>query len=291
MKNISNKFKIESAKEYITIVIGLSLYALGWTGFLLPHEITTGGVTGIGALIFFANGTPVAVTYFLINILLLVMSVKVFGWKFSLKTIFGVFTLTFFLTIAQKLITEPLLIEEPFMATIIGGVLTGIGIGIVLTAGGSTGGTDIIALTINKYRNITPGRAMLICDMVIISASYLLFQSVEKILFGITTQIVSNFFVDFVVNGVRQSVQFLIFSKKYDEIAERINIDLHRGVTILDGIGSYSKEPVKVLVVLARKNESIKIFRIVKQTDPNAFVSQSSVIGVYGEGFDIIKSK
>jgi len=184
-----------------------------------------------------------------------------------------------------------LLIEEPFMATIIGGVLTGIGIGVVLTAGGSTGGTDIVALTINKYRNITPGRAMLICDMVIISSSYFLFQSVEKILFGITTQIVSNFFVDFVVNGVRQSVQFLIFSKKYDEIADRINYDLHRGVTILDGIGSYSKEPVKVLVVLARKNESIKIFRIVKQTDPNAFVSQSSVIGVYGEGFDIIKSK
>jgi len=288
---MSNKYRIDSFKEYLTIVIGLALYTLGWTGFLLPHEITTGGVTGIGALIFFANGTPVAVTYFLINILLLFMSVKVFGWKFSLKTIFGVFTLTFFLIVAQKLITKPLLIEEPFMATIIGGVLTGIGIGVVLTAGGSTGGTDIIALTINKYRNITPGRAMLICDMVIISSSYLLFQSVEKILFGITTQIVSNFFVDFVVNGVRQSVQFLIFSKKYDEIAERINIDLHRGVTILDGIGSYSKEPVKVLVVLARKNESIKIFRIVKQTDPNAFVSQSSVIGVYGEGFDIIKSK
>jgi len=288
---MSNKFKINSFKEYLTIVIGLALYTLGWTGFLLPHQITTGGVTGIGALIFFANGTPVAVTFFLINILLLFVSVKVFGWKFSLKTIFGVFTLTFFLTIAQKLITKPLLIEEPFMATIIGGVLTGIGIGVVLTAGGSTGGTDIIALTINKYRNITPGRAMLICDMVIIASSYFLFQSVEKILFGITTQIVSNFFVDFVVNGVRQSVQFLIFSKKYDEIAERINIDLHRGVTILDGIGSYSKEPVKVLVVLARKNESIKIFRIVKQTDPNAFVSQSSVIGVYGEGFDIIKSK
>jgi len=290
-KTLSNNFRIDSVKEYFTIVIGLALYTLGWTGFLLPHEITTGGVTGIGALIFFANGTPVAVTYFIINILLLFMSVKVFGWKFSLKTIFGVFTLTFFLTIAQRLITKPLLIEEPFMATIIGGVLTGIGIGVVLTAGGSTGGTDIVALTINKYRNITPGRAMLICDMVIISSSYFLFQSVEKILFGITTQIVSNFFVDFVVNGVRQSVQFLIFSKKYDEIADRINYDLHRGVTILDGIGSYSKEPVKVLVVLARKNESIKIFRIVKQTDPNAFVSQSSVIGVYGEGFDIIKSK
>lgn len=288
---MTNMFKFETFKEYLTIVLGLALYAFGWTGFLLPHEITTGGVTGIGALIYFANGLPVAVTYFSINIILLIISVKIFGWKFSLKTIFGVFILTFFLTVAQGLIKSPLLIEEPFMATVIGGVLTGVGIGIVLTAGGSTGGTDIVALTINKYRNITPGRAMLICDLIIICSSYFLFQSFEKIVFGITTQVISNYFVDFVVNGVRQSVQFLIFSRDFEEIAKRINHEMHRGVTVLDGIGWYSKEPVKVLVVLARKNESIKIFRIVKQTDPNAFVSQSSVIGVYGEGFDILKSK
>lgn len=288
---MSNKFKIDSAKEYLTILVGLALYTLGWTGFLLPHEITTGGVTGIGALFFFAKGIPVAVTYFAINIVLLILSVRVFGWRFSLKTIFGVGVLTIFLSVAQSLIKKPLLIEEPFMACVVGGVLTGIGIGIVFTANGSTGGTDIIALIINKYRNVTLGRAILYSDLVIISSSYILFQSVEKIIFGLTTLVISTYFVDFVVNGVRQSVQFLIFSGKYEEIAQRISSEAHRGVTVLDGMGWYSKDPVKVLVVLARKNESVKIFRIVKQTDPQAFVSQSSVIGVYGQGFDIIKSK
>ncbi|HEY5499787.1 MAG TPA: YitT family protein [Bacteroidales bacterium] len=286
-----SNYKFDTFKEYLTILVGLALYALGWTGFLLPHEITTGGVTGIGALIFFAKGVPVAVTYFLINIFLLILSVILFGWKFSVKTIFGVFTLTFFLSVAQSLITKPLLVEEPFMACVVGGVLTGVGIGIVFTANGSTGGTDIIAKILNKYRNITLGRGILYSDLIIISSSYILFQSIEKIIFGITTLVISTYFIDFVVNGVRQSVQFLIFSREYEEIAKRISLEAHRGVTVLDGMGWYSKEQVKVLVVLARKNESVKIFRIVKQTDPQAFVSQSSVIGVYGQGFDIIKAK
>lgn len=288
---MSGKFKIESVKEYFTIVFGLALYALGWTGFLLPHEITTGGVTGIGALLYFAKGIPVAATYFAINIGLLILSVKIFGWKFSVKTIFGVFVLTFFLSVAQSLIKKPLLVEEPFMACVVGGVLTGIGIGIVFTANGSTGGTDIIAKILNKYRNITLGRGLLYSDLIIISSSYILFHSIEKIIFGITTLLISTYFIDFIVNGVRQSVQFLIFSREYEEIAQRITTEMHRGVTVLDGMGWYSKNPVRVLVVLARKNESTKIFRIVKQTDPQAFVSQSSVIGVYGQGFDIIKSK
>jgi len=288
---MSNRVKSDFAREYFTILVGLALYALGWTGFLLPHEITTGGVTGIGALIFFAKGIPVAVTYFTINIGLLILSVKIFGWRFSLKTIFGVFSLTFFLSLAQSLIKKPLLVEEPFMACVIGGVMTGIGIGLVFTANGSTGGTDIIAKILNKYSNITLGRGMLYSDLIIISSSYFLFHSFEKIIFGITTLIISTYFVDFIVNGVRQSVQFFIFSCEYETIAKRINIEAHRGVTVLDGMGWYSKEPVKVLVVLARKNESNKIFRIVKQTDPQAFVSQSSVIGVYGQGFDIINSK
>ncbi|MDD4922135.1 MAG: YitT family protein [Bacteroidales bacterium] len=288
---MANKFKIDSAREYFTILVGLALYALGWTGFLLPHEITTGGVTGIGALIYFAKGIPVAVTYFAINIVLLFMSIRIFGWKFSVKTIFGVGVLTVFLSVAQSLIKRPLLVEEPFMACVVGGVLTGVGIGIVFTANGSTGGTDIIALIINKYRNITLGRAILYSDLIIISSSYILFQSIEKIIFGITTLVISTYFIDFVVNGVRQSVQFFIFSREHEKIAERISIEAHRGVTVLDGMGWYSKDPVKVLVVMARKNESVKIFRIVKQTDPQAFVSQSSVIGVYGQGFDIIKSK
>lgn len=288
---MSNKFKIDSIKEYVTIIIGLALYALAWTGFLLPHEITTGGVTGIGALLYYAKGIPVAVTYLAINGVLLIISIQQLGLKFCLRTMFGVAMLTIFLSVSQSLIKKPLLIEEPFMACVVGGVLAGMGIGIVFTANGSTGGTDIIAMIINKYRNITIGRAMMYCDIIIISSSWFLFHSFDKIVFGLVTLVVMTYFIDFIVNGVRQSVQFLIFSPKYEEIASRINSEAYRGVTVLDGMGWYSKEPVKVLVVMARKNESVKIFRIVKQVDSNAFVSQSSVIGVYGKGFDIIKSK
>jgi uncharacterized membrane-anchored protein YitT (DUF2179 family) len=288
---MANKFKSDSIKEYVTILFGLALYALGWTGFLLPHEITTGGITGLAALVYFANGLPVAVTYFSINIVLLIISIRMFGWKFSIRTIVGVLVLTLFLSVAQKYIHKPLLVGEPFMACVIGGILAGAGVGVVLTANGSTGGTDIIALIINKYRNITPGRAMLYSDLVIISSSYLLFHSVDKIIYGLTTLAVSTYAVDMVLNGDRQSVQFFIFSSKFETIAERINNEAHRGVTVLDGMGWYSKEPAKVLCVMARKNESVKIFRIVKQVDPNAFVSQGSVIGVYGKGFDIMKSK
>jgi len=145
---------------------------------------------------------------------------------------------------------------------------------------------------VNKYRNITLGRVLLYCDVLIICSSYLFdFGSLEKIVYGLTTMAISTVAVDMVISGVRQSVQFFIFSKEYEQIATRINLDLHRGVTILDGMGWYSKEPVKVITVVARKNESTKIFRIVKEIDPNAFISQSSVIGVYGEGFDVIKGK
>ncbi|HBL73516.1 MAG TPA: hypothetical protein DD409_12000 [Bacteroidales bacterium] len=288
---MSNKFAIDSVKEYITIVVGLALYALGWTGFLLPHEITTGGVTGIGALLFYAKGIPVAVTYLSINLVLLFLSVKIIGWKFSLRTIFGVGTLTIFLTVAQQLITKPILVDEPFMACVLGGVFAGVGIGIVFTANGSTGGTDIIAMIVNKYRNITLGRVILYSDLAIIASSYLIFHSLEKVVFGVTTLVVMTYCLDLVVNGVRQSVQFFIFTHKPDEIAQRINIEVHRGVTMMDATGYYSKEPIKVLMVMAKKNESVKVFRIVKQADPNAFVSQSSVIGVYGQGFDILKYK
>jgi len=264
---------------------------LGWTGFLLPHEITTGGVTGVAALIYFAYGIPVAITYLSINVVLLLFSIRMFGWKFSLRTIIGVLILTLFLSIAQNYIKKPLLVNEPFMACIIGGLIAGAGVGTVLSANGSTGGTDIIALIVNKYRNITPGKAMLYSDLLIICSSYFLFHSIDKILYGLTSLVVSTYAVDMVLNGDRQSVQFFIFSSNFEAIAERINNEAHRGVTVLDGMGWYSKEPSKVLCVMARKNESVKIFRIVKQVDPNAFVSQGSVIGVYGKGFDIMKSK
>ena len=288
--NVQKKIVIQEIQDYIVILIGLSIYALGWTGFLLPNEVTTGGVTGISAIIYFATQIPVGIPYFLINAVLLLASIKILGFKFSLKTIVNVFILTVLLSLFQSIIKEPLVRGELFMNCILGGVLCGTGLGLVFNFNGSTGGTDIIALIINKYRNISIGKALLICDLLIIASTYFIFQSIEKIVYGLVVMGVVSYTVDLVLNGARQSVQFLIFSEKYDEIASSIIKQADRGCTLLDGIGYYSKKPVKVVVVLAKKNESVTIFRIVKSIDPNAFVSQSSVRGVYGEGFEQIRT-
>jgi uncharacterized membrane-anchored protein YitT (DUF2179 family) len=289
----STKKKWIIVREYISITFGLLLYALAWKTLLIPYGIVGGGVTGIGALVYFATGLPVSVTFFGINLLLLGIAIKLIGWKFSIRTVIGVGILTVFLTVIPEfppgLLVKP---EDSFMACVIGGLIMGGGIGLVFLNNGSSGGTDIIAKVVNKYRNITPGRALLYSDVIIISSSFFLENgSLEKIVYGLTALTVTTVAVDMVINGVRQSVQFFIFSRKHEEIATRINQEVKRGVTILDGTGWYSKETMKVITVVARKNESISIFRIVKEVDPNAFISQASVIGVYGEGFDVIKSK
>jgi len=283
----------QNIQEYIFIAFGLFLYAGAWKAFLLPHLITGGGVTGIGALIYYATGLPISITYFSINAVLLLISIRTVGLKFSLRTIYGVAVMTFFFSVIPQAIPGTFVgKDDNFMACILGGLLSGVGIGIVFLSNGSSGGTDIIAKVVNKYRNITLGRILLYCDVLIISSSYFLANgSIERIVYGLSQLTVSTLAVDMVVNGVRQSVQFFIFSKEYEKIATRINTEVKRGVTILDGMGWYSKEPVKVITVIARKNESVKIFRIVKDEDPNAFISQSSAIGVYGKGFDVIKSK
>ena len=169
--------------------------------------------------------------------------------------------------------------------------MCGIGIAVVFLNNGSTGGTDIIAAIVNKYRDVTFGRMIMYCDIIIISSCYFIFHDWRRVVFGFATLIIMSFIMDYVINSARQSVQFLIFSKKYDEIAEAVTHNLHRGVTILDGTGWYSKQPVKVIVILAKRSQSVNIFRLVKDIDPNAFVSQSNVVGVYGEGFDRIKVK
>lgn len=280
-------------KEFVFISFGLLLYAIAWKAFLLPHQITGGGVTGVGALVYYASGLPISITFFSINAVLLLIAIKTIGVKFSVRTIFGVSMLTFFFSVLPQAKAGTFIgSNEDFMACVLGGILAGVGISIVFIYNGSSGGTDIIAKVVNKYRNITLGRILLYCDVLIISISYFLPNgNVEKVVYGLTALAVMTIAVDMVINGVRQSVQFFIFSNEYDTIASRINSEVKRGVTILDGMGWYSKSPVKVITVIARKNESIKIFKIVKECDPNAFVSQSSAIGVYGEGFDVMKSK
>jgi len=287
----NKKIKIDRAvvwqeiQDQSIIVIGLIIYAIGWTGFLLPNQITTGGVTGLSAIIYFGTKIPIGITYFCINAVLLLLSIKIFGFKFSFRTVLSVLILTFLLSVLQPIFKEPLVKGEPFMSCILGGVMCGMGVGLVFNFKGSTGGTDIIALIINKYRNISVGKALLICDVCIISSSYILFHSIEKIVYGLVVMGVSSYTVDMIMSGARQSVQFFIFSEKYAEIADAIIQQAHRGCTVLDGTGWYSQKPVKLVVVMVKKTESVTIFRIVKNIDPHAFISQSSVTGIYGEGF------
>ena len=283
-------------KDYLSITFGLICYALGWAAFLLPYQITTGGVTGISAIIYYVTGIEIQVSYFIINAVFLGFALKILGPKFSLKTIYAIFMLTFLLWLFQALLKNPdgtlpqlLGPGQEFMACVVGAGLLGFGIGIVFCNNGSTGGTDIIAWIINKYKDVTLGRMMMYCDIVIISSCYFIFHDWKRVLFGFCVLFIMSIVIDYVINSSRQSVQFLIFSNKHEEIAEAICKQLYRGVTILNGEGWYSKEPRKVLVVMAKRREGIEIFRLIHRIDPRAFVSQSNVVGVYGEGFDKIK--
>lgn len=288
----SRQVMLREMRDYLMIALGMILYGIGWTVFLLPNDITTGGVPGIASIVYFATGFPVQYTYLAINGLLLLLSLKFLGLKFSVKTIFAVFILTFFLSVIQRLTAGvELLHDQPFMACVLGASFCGSGIGIALSANGSTGGTDIIAAIINKYKDITLGRVILICDMIIITSSYFVLHDWEKVVYGFVTLYVSSFVLDQIVNSARQSVQFFIISQKYEEIGRRINIDMHRGVTVIDGTGHFTGTGVKMMFVLAKKRESTTIFRLINDIDPEAFISQSAVIGVYGEGFDQLKVK
>ena len=283
---------LREVKDYLLIALGMVMYAIGWNVFLLPNDLPSGAVPGIASIVYWATGFPVQYTYLGINFCLLLLSLKILGWKFSVKTIFAVFTLSSTLPLIAMLTGgESIISDQPFMACVLGASFCGGGIGIAFSANGSTGGTDIIAAVINKYRDITLGRVILICDMIIITSSYLVLHDWEKVVYGYVVLFISSFVLDQVVNSARQSVQFFIISNKYEEIGKRINIDLHRGVTFIDGVGCYTNNNVKMMFVLAKKRESSMIFRLIKDIDPNAFVSQSAVIGVFGEGFDKIKVK
>lgn len=285
-------------KDYLLITVGLFLYTFGWTVFLLPYQIVTGGVTGIAAIVFYATKIPIVYTYFAINVCLLVVALKILGFKFMVKTVYAILMLSFMLWMAQKLMTNPdgtmyqvLGRGQDFMSLIIGCTFTGSALAIVFLNNGSTGGTDIVAAVVNKYHNISLGRVLVYVDLLIIGSAYPIFQDWRKIVFGLCTMVIENFVLDYVMNARRESVQFMIFTKKYQEIANAIGVEMGHGVTILDGHGWYTGQQMKVLCILAKKRESTEIFRLIKMIDPNAFVSQSSVIGVYGEGFDEMKVK
>ncbi|MCP9611431.1 YitT family protein [Coprobacter tertius] len=290
MKKPTKTEVFREIKDYVMVTVGLISYAIGWTVFLLPNGITTGGVPGIAAIVYYATGIEMQVTYLIINAILMVFAIRFLGWKFCMKTIYAIAMLSTLLWWFQRIVGGVSVVgDEPFMACVLGAGLCGIGLGIAFAHNGSTGGTDIIAAIVNKYANVSFGRMIMMCDILIISSCYFVFHDWGRVVFGFSTLVIISYVLDMIVNSARQSVQFTIISKKHDEIAERIALDVHRGVTYLNGEGWYTGNNLKVIMVLANKRDSVAIFRLIKDIDPNAFISQVSVIGVYGNGFRMLK--
>lgn len=281
-------------KELLMIILCTIPYAITVNQLLVPHAIVGGGVTGLCEIIYFATNTyvPIWFSSALINVILLVIAAFTVGWRYALRTVWGVLWLTIWLKIIP--IAPVPLLTDSFMAVVIGGLFTGCFLGICFLNNGSTGGTDIVAMIVNKYHHLPMGRVLLMADMTVISSAFFLPTiqaaglqgAIEKILFGLTYTFMCSTAIDWVMNRMRQSVQFMIFTQKPDEIAEAIITQAHRGCTFLEAEGGYNKKPMKVVTTIARSYESATIFRLVRAIDPNAFVSQSQVRGVFGQGFD-----
>lgn len=275
--------------SYLFITIGLVVGTLGWAGFIIPSEVVGGGVTGIATALHFVTEMDIGVMALSMNVILIILAMRIIGASFGIKSIYAIAVFSTLLSFISYYVKEPL-VSDRFMATVTGAILAGTGSGIVFLNGGSTGGSDIIALIINKYRNITLGRVLLYVDAVIIGSSFLIFRSIETMIFGFVTMAIFSYTIDVIISGTKQTVQFFIFSEKHEELQKEIIHGAKRGLTVLPGQGGYSGKDVKVLMVTARKSESQIILRLVKKIDPKAFITMGSVMGVYGQGFDSIKN-
>ena len=287
----------EFAKDFFAINIGMATYALGWAAFLLPYHITTGGMTGMFAILYYLTKFPIAAAVLIANGILLLISIKPLGWKFVGKSAYAAVALSFFLEAGQRMMMDEagnlmqVLGEgQDSMACVLGAILNGLGIGIVFLSGGSTGGWDIIAALVNKYRNISFGRALLILDFVVIASCWPIFHDVRMVVFGYVTLVVYTYALDMLINSARQDIQFIIFTNKPNEISQRIISETCHSVTSMNGEGFYSHQEIKVLITIVHKREAVTILRLIKETDPGAFVSQSRAEGVYGNGFKAIRA-
>ena len=287
----------EFVVDFLAINLGMAVYSLGWAAFLLPYHITTGGMAGMFAIVYYVTGFPMSYAILIANGILLVFALWQLGWKFTIKTAYAVLALSAYLQLGQDMMTADdgtlmqLLGEgQDSMACVLGAVLNGLGIGIVFLSGGSTGGWDVIAAIINKYRNVSLGRVLLYLDFLVIASCWPIFHDWRMVVFGYVTLAIYTYVLDMLINSARQDVQFIIFTNKPDEISQRIITETCHSVTSMNGEGYYSRQSIKVLITIVHKRESVTILRMIKETDPDAFVSQSRAEGVYGNGFKAIRA-
>lgn len=283
-------------KEYLFMAFGVLVYSFAWVGIIIPANGVGGGASGISLLIYYAtggegSGIPIGVSYLIINAILLILAVMIIGAKFGVKTLFCIGLASVTMTTLQGLLPANLLGlgSDPLLSAILGGAVSGFGIAVVLMQGGSTGGTDILAMIINKYRNISYGKIIMAIDFVIIGCSYFVFGNLATIIYGYVLAAAFSYTADTILGGNKQSAQIFVTSDEYEKIADFVTNNMHRGVTLIDGTGWYTKQHHKVLLIVCRKSESAAILQQIKMIDPKAFISMGSVMGVYGEGFDVYR--
>ena len=287
-KKLTFKKILQEAKNYFFIFLGLAMFTFGWSAFLTPYEVSGGGVAGAASILYFATKIPIGLTTFALNAILIAIAWKILGTKFCVNSLICTVVMSVFFSIFQPLFPKPL-VDDMFMSVIIGSAIAAYGIGMAINWGGNTGGIDIIALMVGKYRNISYGRVSLLSNVVIVGSSFFVLHDVQRLVYSFVVLLVSIIISDLVIDGYRQTYQFMVFSQKNHEIAQRINSSLHRGATFLKGYGSYNQQESDVLLIVAHKTDKGAITRIIKDIDPNAFITISKTASVFGKNFDNIK--
>lgn len=277
--------------DYFLMTVGSVIFCMAWTSFLIPNGLASGGLTGLCTIIQYGTGIPVGLTYPIINVILLILGFLSLGKAFGFKTIYVIALTSLLFDLLPKFPQLEVMMDEKFLVALVGATLESIGIGLVLLRGGSTGGTDIIAMMINKYWPVSPGRVYLFTDIFIIASLFLLpDKGFIDVVYAYVIMLGFSFGIDFVLLGNKSSVQILVFSSKYKEIADHIIHEVHRGVTALQSVGWYSQKDSKVLLIVSRKLQMNEIVREIKSIDPKAFISVSTAMSVFGEGFEEVKT-
>lgn len=285
-------------RDYMMVCLGAFIYAIGVTLFLLPYKLATGGLAGVSALIYYGTGLEIEISYALLNVVLLLGGAKILGLRFCIKTLWGFGMITFWLWVCQRMLEDPVTHQLPnllgesdkFLACIIVALMEGLALAICFHYRGSTGGTDIIVLCINKFKDVSLGTLMIFTDIIIVTSSYFVLHDAKKIIFGYVILVLSGITLDFITRKFNQSVVFHIFSRNYRPIADALN-KAGFGVTVLDGFGWYTKTERKVLMCVSTKRFAHEVMEETKRVDPTAFVSVVNAEGVYGEGFAAMKTK
>lgn len=277
--------------DYLLMTIGSLIFCMAWTSFLIPNGMASGGLTGLCTIIQYGTGIPVGITYPILNVLLLVMGFISLGKAFGVKTIYVLAITSLMFEILPHFKGLEVLMEEKFLVALVGAAMESVGIGLIILRGGSTGGTDIIAMMINKYWPVSPGKVYLYTDIFIITLLLLVPDKglVDMIYAGVV-MLGFSFGIDFVLMGNKSTVQILVFSSKYEEIADYVIKDLKRGVTALNSVGWYSQKDGRVLLIVSRKYQMNEVINAVKRIDKTAFISVSTAMSVFGEGFEEVKT-